>query len=473
MSLLIYLFEQQRIVSIIFVIIQNVVNHYLILQIQFDMFDYKVHWKNHLLCAVGISILYLTPVYLVDFFCFSPGLYFSVWLYSVLLFVNPLAAIPYYFIIKRTLKITSTKSSIFVRNHLLIHYIVVLIYMLMCNLLYGFIPVSEVLPKIFSYEVVSIVLVALLLGFAHFLVKLYLDRPQKYIMIPSNYHENNLQFSLFETFTVLSVFYATIVFFRMTWLSHNRESFQLTVVFIYLLLIVCVLAYLFVSLLQLRLKIFKWEVNATEIYISSLLNINQEFRGIKHDFYNVLQTYGGYLELEDYNSLKKYHNSLFKTTKHAGDFLGLIEALKTRIAVYSLIKAKAEVAEKQEITFSINQICDITDVVLTDIDLCRVLSVVIDNAIEAAQISDKKQISLSFEKKDPETIVFAISNTTKEDAPTDHLFDMGYTTKEGHSGIGLSQVVHILNTYEHCKARANYHDNQFTMFLILATHTDA
>ncbi len=472
MTLFHYLFEQQHITSILFVIFQNTINHYLILQIQCDLFDVKLHWKNHLICALGITFLYLLPIYIVDFFYFAPGLYFSVWLYSMLLFINPILAIPYYFLIKRTLKISSTKSSIFVRNHLLIHYIVVLLYMFSNNILYDSIPIFETLSKIYSNEMISIVLIMIILTLCHFLLKMSFRKAQKYIAIPSNYHEKNLGRSLLVTLLILTIFYSIIVFFRTTWLSNNRESFESTVAFIYFLLIACVLAYLIISIFHLRSKIFEWEVNSTEIYISSLLNANQEFRGIKHDFYNVLQTYGGYLEIEDYTGLKKYHNSLFKTTKTAGDFLSLIEILKPRISVYSLIKAKAETCEKNKISLFFNQMCDISDIVLTDIDLCRILSIIIDNAIEEASLSVKKQINISFEKKDKDTIVFVISNTTKNDVSIDQIFNNGYTTKKEHSGIGLSQVIHILSTYEYCRARANYHDNQFTMFLILSTHKE-
>ncbi len=462
-----YFVEQRRIWGILFVILQNMVNHYIILKIQFELFDIKIPLKRHLLCSLAISILYILPLYTVDLFFFSPGIYFSVWLYTMLMFINPISGMLLYFVIKKILKLTPTKSSIILRNHLLMHYVVVLMYMLLNNMFYGILPVYEVFINFYFHEIVSIFLIILLLLFVYAFFKIYTKKGKRNISIPVNYNDKNLFFQLLQTFLVLIIFYVGIVFFRIKWLSSNLTTFEPTIVLIYFLVIACIISYLVISISFLRSKFFEWETQAAGTYISSLLHANQEFRNIKHDFYNVLQTYGGYLEIEDYEGLKRYHQALFNQTKTAGDFLSLIEVLKSRIAIYSLFQSKAEMANKAGITYSINMMCDISNIVLNDLDLCRVLSIVIDNAIEAASLSEQKQINISFEKKDKKTIVFVISNTTKDNVHINKIFDYGYTTKQKHSGVGLSQVIHILNSYEHCGYRVNYHDNQFTIFLIL------
>ncbi len=466
-SIVWYFTNQQSVVSLLLVFIQNVVNQVFLLNIQFTLLDIKVAPRKILLCACCVSLLYLLPLYLVDFFLFSPGLYFSVWLYSMLMFINPVSALVYYLVIKHVLNLSPTKNCIVLRNQLLMHYVVVLVYMLMNNITIGLVPNVFFLPRFFMHEFVSIVLTVVYLALCLWVVRIYVRRTRKYLTIPPDYSENHVR-NLRHTFLALSAFYGVIVFFRCTWLDSNFAPFNLNVVFMYSLLVALVLCYLMISTLQLRAKLLNWEMQTKGTYISSLLHANQQFRAIKHDFYNVLQTYGGYLDIADYPGLRRYHEELFRTTKMAGDFLSLIEALKSRVAVYSLIEAKAERAHTAGVLFSINQLCDITDVALTDIDLCRVLGVVIDNAIEAAAESENKQVSLSFERKDKNTMVFAISNSTRGEVDTSRIFDSGYTTKASHTGIGLSQVTRILNSYEHCMAIASYHGDQFTLFLALA-----
>lgn len=449
-----------------FAIAQNTVNHYFLLRVIFELFGIRISFKKHLLCSLGISLVYLVPLYLVDCFFFAPGIYFSVWLYTMLIFINPLSAVVEYFVIKKTLKLSPTKSSIILRNHLLMHYCVVLIYLMQNNVLYSVLPSFQVFPHFYFHEIVSIMLIIALLATAYLLFRFYMTKRKRYISIPLNYFDNNIPVQFLQTFAVLSAFYGVIVFFRIEWLSGYLDLLDPTVIFIYLLLIACVFLYIIISIFGFRAKLSEWEIRASGTYISSLLNVNQEFRGIKHDFYNVLQTYEGYLEIEDIEGLKKYHRTLFAQTKITGDFLSIIETLKSRVAVYSLLRSKSETAGKAGISFSINMVCDIRNIVLNDLDLCRVLSIVIDNANEAAAESERKQINISFEQKDERTIIFVISNTTKDHVAIDEIFHNGYTTKKNHSGIGLPQVAHIMHSYEHCGYRVNYHDNQFTLFLI-------
>ncbi len=471
-SIIKYFSRQQSIFSVLFAIAQNMVNHFLILSIQFTLFDIKIDVKKQLLCSFAITIIYLFPLYLVDFLFFAPGVYFSIWLYTSLIFINPLSALAYYFVIRKTLKLSPTKSNLILKGHLLIHYCIVLIYMLSNSILYGLMPAEMLLQNFYVQEIISIFIIVFLLYISLLIVRLYTNKTQNYITIPPDYSEKNIKIALLKTILVISLFYMVIVFFRVKWLSTNQGSFDLNTSFIYFLLIACVFLYLIISMSSLRSKFFRWETQATETYISSLLHVNQEFRGIRHDFYNVLQTYGGYIEMGDLEGLRKYHQSLFQATKAAGDFLSLIEVLKSRIPVYSLFQSKSDIANKSGVKFSFNQVCDISRIVLTDLDLCRVLGIVIDNAIEAASLSEQKQINLSFEEKDKNTIVFVVSNTTKDDVATEKIFADGFSTKENHSGIGLTQVLHILNSYEHCGSRASYHDNQFTMFLIFHTADD-
>ena len=61
------------------------------------------------------------------------------------------------------------------------------------------------------------------------------------------------------------------------------------------------------------------------VHISGLFKGMEEFRGIKHDFYNILHTYSGCLELEAYDKLKAYHESLLEETTHAGITLELAQ----------------------------------------------------------------------------------------------------------------------------------------------------
>ncbi len=459
-------FLKDKGVQIILVIIQNTILHALLLNIQFTLMDIKMPARKVVKCAFFIALVFLVPMYLIDMLFYYPAHYTAV-TYAILIFDNPLYVIAYFYIIKNVFRYSSTRAVIMLRNQVLLHYIVVLTYMVTFNFLISMGGLTELSFGVYWQDFEAILIMMALLVVCNMIVKRVLRRNKKYIIIPPNYFEKNVTGQILGVIFSIFVMYVIVVVFRIFWFNEIRTAMSLVTGFIYGVLIAAIYLYFLNTLSTLRKKLLEWEMQATSTYISSLLHANQEFRGIKHDFYNVLQGYEGYLSVDDYEGLKQYHKKLFNTTKSAGDFLSVIETLKSRIAVYSLLEAKSKKAADLGVVFSINLVCDITNVVLDDVDLCRVFGIVLDNAIEAASSSDGKQVNISLEKKNDQTIVFIVSNTTASDVDVAKVFNEGFTTKEGHSGIGLTQVMHILNSYEHCGYRASYHENQFTMFLIL------
>lgn len=444
----------------------NILARLLGLYIIFALMDIEISFKKAAVCASLNVIPYSLPIILTGIFLGDP-LLARLWVYRLFVVETPLSALIFYFIIKRVFNFSPTRSSIIVHNHILMEYLFDTAY-LAINDIFTRLFSAEIAPNGFFFVDYLVVLLRLIFMLITLIaLKNIFTKSRKYIVIPPNYSEKSVISSLVSTFVSVTIIYITIVIFRTYMFSEPVNPISFSSAFIYLFIFFDILLYLCYTAYRLRNRVLEWEMQATGTYISSLLHTNQEFRAIKHDFYNVLQGYGGYLAIKDYKGLEKYHNQLFSTTKQAGDFLSIIEVLRTRIAVYSILEAMSKKAKRVGVSFSINLVCDIMDIVLDDVDLCRVLSIVLDNAIEEAQISAGKQVNLSFERKDESTIVIVVSNTTKHDVDIKQILEDGFTTKENHTGIGLPQALHIINTYEHCSFRANYHDNQFSAFLIL------
>ena len=458
--------------QILFVLTQNIITHFLLFKIQFMVMGIRLSTHKLVLGSAIISVLYVLPQYLIDFLFSGQHFYTTLRVCAIFMVVNPLTAVLYYFVVKKFMGFSPTRTTIVWSNLLVMHYIVVLLFWLMNNALMLVMRPLAVWPFFYAHEIVSIILMIFLLLLVYFVAERYVAKTKHFIIIPPQYIDKNVRVKFVQTIAVMTAFYAAIVFFRAQWLTGDALPADMTPNCIYILLAVNIATYLALTISQLKVRVQDWEMQATGAYISSLLHANQEFRKVKHDFYNVLQTYGGYLAMKDYAALEKYHQTLFHTTKIAGDILALIDVLKNRIPIYSLLEAKIALAERLGVMFSVNLVCDITDVTLSDFDLCRVLSIVLDNAIEAANLSAQKQVDLSFVRKNKETVVLAIANTTEGDVALDKIFVDGYTTKDGHSGIGLSQVMEILRSHEHCTTRVSYHDNLFTLFLIFSARQE-
>lgn len=458
---------QDKVIQVVLVIGQNLANHILLLSILCLLMNVKVPLKRKITCATVISIFYLLPIYFADFLFYYPQFRFPSWLYCLMIFINPVTGLMYYFVVKKLLQFPPTRAVIVTHMQLLMHYIIVLFY-LSANNIYAWIWGShEIMKDFYAADLVSILLVLLLLICIYFWLAHRLKKSSRYMIIPPQYTEKNIAKNILVLMLSILIIYVSAEFYLVFLVPSIHMPINLMSGCLYLLMLVTVLLYLLHTMSLFRTRLLDWQMQATGTYISSLLHANQEFRSVKHDFYNVLQAYGGYLSIKDYKGLEQYHKKLFATTTDAGSFLSLIEVLRSRIVVYSLLREKSEKAKTAGVTFSINAVCEVNHVVLSDFDLCRILGIVIDNAIEEAEKSLEKQVNISFERKGENTVIFVISNTTKNDVETHHIFEEGYTTKPGHMGIGLTQVLKTLTQYEHCYLRVNYHDNQFSLFLML------
>lgn len=107
-------------------------------------------------------------------------------------------------------------------------------------------------------------------------------------------------------------------------------------------------------------------------------------------------------------------------------------------------------AENIGIKTSISIPEDVSKSLLYDLDsnnykeLCKILGVYLDNAIEASAISDDKTMGIEvYNRNDYVSVI--ISNSYKGEIDQDNIEKDGYSTKGSGRGYGLSVVKHIIN----------------------------
>lgn len=186
-------------------------------------------------------------------------------------------------------------------------------------------------------------------------------------------------------------------------------------------------------------------------YTHNLEVMYNSLRSFKHDYVNILLSLSGYIENGDMDELKNFFEYKIFPTKNLidqGDYklnqLGNIGVLEIK----SLLCAKMIYAHESGIDVTID-IPDRVDSFLIDtVDLARVLGIFLDNAIEAALETEQPQIGLNVLQNQAGVSVI-ISNCFEDHGLMLHrLKEEGFSTKTGHSGIGLSNVQKILGAYE-------------------------
>ena len=97
-------------------------------------------------------------------------------------------------------------------------------------------------------------------------------------------------------------------------------------------------------------------------------------------------------------------------------------------------------------------------------DFTRILGILLDNAIEAANECDKKIINVTFRKDIVNDMLLIIIQNTyaNKDVDTETIFQKGISTKENHSGLGLWKVREILMHNNNLNLFTTKNDEFFT-----------
>ena len=186
-------------------------------------------------------------------------------------------------------------------------------------------------------------------------------------------------------------------------------------------------------------------------YILALEKNNNEIRKFKHDFNNIVLGLDGYINNDDFDKekLKKYFNSTIMNFNNNIELNDIVIAKLNSIKVSSLkslITNKVLMAQNNNIDVDINIQSEITDFYTDEMQLSRILGILLDNAIEASlELTDDKKIEVNIIQIDKTTDI-QISNTFNNTGiPIADFNKEGFSTKGTNRGLGLSSAHEIAN----------------------------
>lgn len=204
-------------------------------------------------------------------------------------------------------------------------------------------------------------------------------------------------------------------------------------------------------------------------YSRHIESLYQELRGFRHDYTNILVSLNETLSRDDLEGTKRVYESViansdqrFYESKY--DIAKLANI--TNEAMKSVISAKLLAAQEQGIAISVEVLepIDVPDMDL--LDLIQILSIFLDNAIEAAVKSDAPSLRIAYFQDNKEKIM-VIENTTLEvTVHTREIFKLDHSTKGDNRGIGLANVKKILSRYPKVDLETKSYQHNFSQMLI-------
>ena len=171
--------------------------------------------------------------------------------------------------------------------------------------------------------------------------------------------------------------------------------------------------------------------------LGALSNLNITLRTQRHDFLNHLQVVYSLIEMEEYQEANEYIEQVY------GRITAVSRAMKTAVpAVNALLQVKIAACEEAHVpvTLDITSKWERLEETLPAWEMCKVLSNLIDNAIDAMEAIPQKKRHLTISlTENLKQYCFRVANTGTPipQEMQEGIFQPGVTTKgEGH-GMGL------------------------------------
>ena len=239
----------------------------------------------------------------------------------------------------------------------------------------------------------------------------------------------------------------------------------------YLLVMCCLLLAMRRSYLeQIQTEAKQKAMQDLQDYTRNLEAMYNSLRSFKHDYVNILLSLSGYIEEGDLDRLKDFFESKIFPTKNlitGGDYklnqlsnIGVLE-------IKSLLSAKMIYAHESGIDITIDIPDKVEGFPIDTVDLARILGIFLDNAMEATLETEQPQIGLNI-LRNKTSVSIIISNRFPDNGVMLHkLKQKGFSTKNGHQGIGLWNAQKIISSYDNVLLETTMKRDYFTQHIEL------
>lgn len=221
-------------------------------------------------------------------------------------------------------------------------------------------------------------------------------------------------------------------------------------VYITLISIIILLGYYFISFYSIikttNLQQTKQVLEQTQQYNKTLCILHDNIRCFKHDYNNMITTIGGYVQSEDIEGLKQYYSQLLLDCSRSNNLSTLSPEVINEPSIYSLLTNKYHKASEFGIDINIEAFLDFHKLNMKIYEFTKILGILLDNAIEAAQECEKKVINVTIRKDfKVNRQLLVIENTYKDkNIDTEKIYEKGFSSKPNNTGLGLWEIRQIL-----------------------------
>lgn len=217
----------------------------------------------------------------------------------------------------------------------------------------------------------------------------------------------------------------------------------------------------------LYVKHLESEANNLSNYTKTVDSLYNDIRHYKHDIQNVLLGVRLYIDNDDMETLRKfYYSEVLSLSPINNPVYNIISCLQPlrHVSLKGVIFSKIETTLGNNIEFQVEMLDQIDHVPIKSVDLCRIVGILLDNAIESAAEGIDKKLCMSMDIQDNKTR-FVILNTYSKAPDLEKLYQLQYSTKGKNRGLGLHSLKSILAKYPNSSLSYRLEDKYFCSVL--------
>lgn len=199
-----------------------------------------------------------------------------------------------------------------------------------------------------------------------------------------------------------------------------------------------------------QLDLQELSIRQQETYIAALEKVQREVRMFRHDYKNMIS---GILVHTEEGDLKAVQEFLGDMADHFERQTGEDIRRMTQISnikipeLKGLLLSKFSVMQKKGINCCPEVSPGFENPGIPAYDLCRMVGILMDNAMEAVEPLEEKKFDLLLAKSG-ECISIVVKNPVAFPVPLKEIWQEGYSTKGAGRGLGLASLKCIVKSYE-------------------------
>ena len=294
-----------------------------------------------------------------------------------------------------------------------------------------------------------------------------------YFHLEINYFDKDYLYSFFKK--VIFTFFALHILLFISDMVNIHEHFNsfssilATIVFICLLLIFFAMNANKVQVeREIALNQKKFEQEYLQNYTDEIVSLYNEIRGFRHDYAGMMVSMQTAIDSKDLQEIDRIYNEVFVKANHKlrsdkytyFDLNNLEDSALRSVIAQSIANARVH---------NIEYILEVKDIIsplsMELLDLVRVMNILLNNAVEGALESYRKQMEVAVIKLESEILIIIQNSRKNRSIKPEEIFNIGYSTKGINRGIGLNNVKEILEKYDDVILETEIDDERFKQII--------